>query len=203
MQLVEAPLSRREKRKQEIRSRIEDGAYTLFKEQGIEDTSVEQICGVADVARRTFYGYFPNKAALLRSLSQSRVFGTADRMVNEIMRDHSSARGRMRAMIDYMEQNLASYDEIDRRLILVQPTSQEEANHLREISFSLQDRYAEFFEQGQLNGDVSEEFSAQIFAEMVAGTLNNIIMNWALDHTYPIKEKLEEARALFTRIICK
>lgn len=202
MDVVQIPQGRREKRKQETRARIEEAAYALFKERGIEETSIEQICVVADVARRTFYGYFPNKAALLRSLSQSRIFGTADRMINEIMSKHDSARARMSAMIDYMEENLTNYDEIDRSLILVTPASQDDDNPLRDISFSLQDRYTEFFLQGQQNGDVCTEFSAGIFAEMVAGTLNNIIMNWALDRDYPFREKLGEARELFTRVIC-
>ena len=68
----EAPLGRREKRKQEIRTRIEEAAYRLFQRQGIEDTSIEQICVEADVARRTFYGHFPNKHALLGGLGISR-----------------------------------------------------------------------------------------------------------------------------------
>jgi AcrR family transcriptional regulator len=54
MDTVEAPIGRREKRKQEIRTRIEDAAYALFQRQGIEETSIEQICVEADVARRTF-----------------------------------------------------------------------------------------------------------------------------------------------------
>ena len=63
MDTIEAPLGRREKRKQEIRQRIEDAAYQLFQQQGIEDTSIEEICVEADVARRTFYGHFTNKHA--------------------------------------------------------------------------------------------------------------------------------------------
>ena len=43
MDMVEAPLGRREKRKQEIRARIEEAAYQLFKDSGIEETSIEQI----------------------------------------------------------------------------------------------------------------------------------------------------------------
>ena len=72
---------RREKRKQEIRTRIQDAAYTLFRDQGIRDTSVEQICTAADVARRTFYGYYPDKQALLQELSRSRVQSTAAGMI--------------------------------------------------------------------------------------------------------------------------
>ena len=58
--------NRREQRKQEIRTRILDAAYALFSAHGVEPTSVEQICIEANVARRTFYGYYGNKQALLQ-----------------------------------------------------------------------------------------------------------------------------------------
>ena len=203
MDTLEAPIGRREKRKQEIRARIEDAASALFKDRGIEDTSIEQICVVADVARRTFYGYYPNKGALLRSLSQSRVSDTADYLVNNILRRHASTHDRLSAMIDYMETNLGDYDEIDRRLILVIPASPDDDNHLRDVSFTMEHCYAECFREGQLNGDANSDFSPEILAEMVSGTLNNIIMNWALDTGYPVKKKLQEARRLFTNTICR
>ena len=74
MYAAQVPQGRREKRKQEIRARIEEAAYNLFRDQGIEETSIEQICVAADVARRTFYGYFPNKHALLGGLGISRLY---------------------------------------------------------------------------------------------------------------------------------
>ena len=192
---------RREKRKQEIRTRIQDAAYTLFKQQGIRDTSVEQICADADVARRTFYGYYPDKQALLRELSRSRVFNTAEGMIEEIMNNHSTTRARVSAMIDYMEGNIATYSDIDRQLILVVPSSNEEDNHLRDISLSIQDHFCEVFRAGQDSGDLSRQYSPDILSEMIVGTLNNIMSSWARSTDYPIVNKLEEARALFDGIL--
>ena len=90
MDAVEAPLGRREKRKQEIRARIEDAAYRLFKAHGIEETSIEQICVEADVARRTFYGHFPNKHALLGGLGVSRVYNQSEPMLQALMANLAS-----------------------------------------------------------------------------------------------------------------
>jgi AcrR family transcriptional regulator len=193
--------SRREKRKQEIRSRIEDAAYTLFKRDGIQEVSIEQICDAADVARRTFYGHYPNKQALLQSLSQSRVWGTADEMIQHIRDTHDSTLARMSAMIDYMEENLGTYEAVDRALILIGPSSFEEKNHLREVSNSLRDHFIEFFRSGQHKGDTSADFSPELLAEMVMGTINALMANWAINPDYPIFDKLEEARTLFERVI--
>jgi AcrR family transcriptional regulator len=202
--MIDAPLTlpgRREKRKQEIRNRIEDAAYDIFKRDGIHETSIEQVCDAADVARRTFYGHYPNKQALLQALSQSRVWGTADEMIHRIRDTHDSTHARMSAMIDYMEQKLSTYEAVDRALILIAPSSFEDKNHLREVSNSLRDHFIGFFSVGQKNGDTSADYSPELLAEMVMGTINALMANWAMNPDYPIFEKLEEARGLFESVI--
>jgi AcrR family transcriptional regulator len=193
---------RREKRKQEIRQRIERAAYTLFKRKGIEATSIEQICMGADVARRTFYGHYPNKYALLQSLSRAKVWGSVDALLQEIMENHEATRHRLSAMINTMKQNIGSYEAIDRALILIMPSSSEDENHLRAVSETLKDQLRHIFEIGQKSGDTTSNYSADLLAEMVVGTTNTLLMSWAVDTGYPISDKLEEARLLFNQVIC-
>jgi len=196
-----APPSRRQKRKQETRDRIEDAAYALFKRHGIEAISIEQICRLADVARRTFYGHYPNKQALLESLSYNRIWSTADELIHDIMENHDTAWGRMSAMIDYMEANMSDYEDIDRALMCINPVSCEESNHLRDVSDTLQGHLERFFRIGRNNGDTTREYSPELLAEMAMGTLNTILATWATDPDYPLIDKLEEARRLFRAVI--
>jgi len=204
MDTVEAPPGRREKRKQEIRTRIEDAAYNLFKQQGIEDTSIEQICVEADVARRTFYGHFPNKHALLGGLGISRLYDQSEPMLRLLMKNHQSTRGRLEAMIDYIESNFAAYQEIDRQLILIAPsTFAENTEKQREIGNSASASFTRLITAGIELGDVQTEFSPEILAAMVVGTLNMLTTSWAMNSDYPIFAKLEEARLMFEHLICK
>lgn len=195
--------SRREKRKLEIRGRIQDAAYNLFRDHGIKDTSIEQICTAADVARRTFYGHYPDKDALLRELSRERVASTAAGMIEKIMVEHSSTRGRVSAMIDYIAANIRNYSEIDRKLILITPVSADDDNHLRALSASIQDHFRRVCKDGMANGDLGQRFSADILSEMIMGTFNNMMVSWAVDAEFPIFEKLEEARDLFDHILAQ
>jgi AcrR family transcriptional regulator len=192
---------RREKRKQEIRSRIQDAAYVLFRDQGIKDTSIEQICSAADVARRTFYGYYPDKQALLQELSRNRVLASAAGMMERIMNEHQGTSERISAIIDYVEGNIAEYTDFDRQLMLVGPASEDDDNHLRDLSYSLQDQFRDVFQAGIDSGDLSGRFSADILSEMVMGTFNNIMVSWALNPEIPLFDKLEEARDLFKHIL--
>lgn len=203
MEAAESLPGRRARRKQEIRNRIQNAAYILFRDQGIKETSIEQICGAAEVARRTFYAYYPDKQALLRELSHSRVLSTAEGMIERIMNRHDDTRARLSGIIDFIVGNIANYTEIDRKLILVSPASFEDENHLREISFNIQDHFREIFKLGVENGDLDGRFSPEILSEMVMGTFNNMMVSWALNPDFPIFEKLEEARDLFQHILSK
>jgi AcrR family transcriptional regulator len=53
----------RERKKQQTRNAIHEAAYRLVDAQGLEATTVEQICQEADVSARTFFNYYPSKAA--------------------------------------------------------------------------------------------------------------------------------------------
>ncbi len=201
---TEAPLGRREKRKQEIRARIEDAAYTLFQRQGIDETSIEQICVEADVARRTFYGHFPNKHALLGGLGISRLYGRMEPMLRELMANHLTTRARLEAMIDYIEASFAGMNDIDRQLIVTGPAAlAQDRQKQQEIGNSAIESFRQLIAAGVEQGEVNTQFSPDILASMVVGTLNILTTSWALDDRFPVFAKLEEARVLFEHLICK
>ncbi|SRR6056297_107370 len=200
---TETPLGRREKRKQEIRSRIEEAAYELFQREGIDDTSIEQICVEADVARRTFYGHFPNKHALLGGLGISRLYDSLEPMLRELMSNHPGTRARLEAMIDYIESNFAGMNDIDRQLIVLGPSAfAEDRERQREIGSSALESFQRLISEGRELGDVNTAFSPEILASVVVGTLNILTTTWAMDSRFPVFAKLEEARVLFEHLIC-
>ena len=195
---------RREQRKLEIRARIEDAAYKLFRGQGIEDTSIEQICVEADVARRTFYGHYTNKHALLGGLGLSRLYSQSEPMLTLLITNHHTTRSRLDAMIEYIGSKFATFSEFDRQLILIAPSVfAENTEQQREIGNSASASFTRLITAGHEIGDVRSDFSPEILATMVVGTLNMLMTTWAMNSDYPIFASLEEARALFTQLICK
>jgi AcrR family transcriptional regulator len=71
MSLVTIPRpGRRERRRQETHERIFRCALRLFAQRGYLDTTVEEITEAADVAKGTFFNYFPTKEHLLVAYSE-------------------------------------------------------------------------------------------------------------------------------------
>ncbi|HEY3684173.1 MAG TPA: TetR family transcriptional regulator [Streptosporangiaceae bacterium] len=59
------PPGLRERKKDDTRAAIQRHAVRLFREQGYDATSVEQIADAAGVSHRTVFRYFPTKDALV------------------------------------------------------------------------------------------------------------------------------------------
>lgn len=66
-------LSRRERRKLEVRVRIVEAAHDLFGARGFGSTRVTEICERADVAEKTFFNHFPTKQSVLGELARGAV----------------------------------------------------------------------------------------------------------------------------------
>ena len=61
----------RERKKLQTRRAIHEAALRLIDAGGLEATTVEAICRDADVAPRTFFNYFPSKAAAALDLPET------------------------------------------------------------------------------------------------------------------------------------
>lgn len=65
--------NRRERHKADIRDRLFRAALELFATRGFASTTVEDITRSADVAKGTFFNYFPTKEHLLTEFSELRL----------------------------------------------------------------------------------------------------------------------------------
>jgi TetR/AcrR family transcriptional regulator, cholesterol catabolism regulator len=104
--MTEVELSRRERKKEETKERIFNAAFALFKRQGVEATTVDEICGKADVAKGTFFNYFPHKEAVFGYLAEDW-FAQAEAESAEIL----ARPGRVGPQLITMFSELAAFYE--------------------------------------------------------------------------------------------
>lgn len=68
--MTEAVVGRRERKKEETKQRIFVAALKLFEEKGFAATTIDDITERADVAKGTFFNYFPRKEAVIEYLAE-------------------------------------------------------------------------------------------------------------------------------------
>lgn len=63
----------RERKKAEVRANVLTKAHELFHAKGFEATTVEEICAVCSISKRTFFRYFADKEALVFPNREARL----------------------------------------------------------------------------------------------------------------------------------
>jgi AcrR family transcriptional regulator len=183
--------TRRERRKQEIQSFILEAAIELFGSQGYDASTVEHICERADVSRQTFYSYYPSKAHLLAALSELSAIKTPQHLLSEARAHSGNAFQQLCFFIENIENNMRHSTLLERTLRrelirYVDKFDESAAARWSYTSVALTD----IIKAGQLQQQISGQYDAAFLAEMIAGTVNSIAIQWSYDERYPYSERL-------------
>jgi AcrR family transcriptional regulator len=106
---------RRERKKGETRRRITVAALELFHEKGFEATTVDEITERADVAKGTFFNYFPRKESVLVALGEEWM----ERAEEHVARHGNTASERIVALFGGVAESYGQDRELARILLRV------------------------------------------------------------------------------------
>ena len=106
----------RERKKQAVKTALEQTALRLFMEKGYENTTVEEISEAVDVSTRTFFRYFATKDEVLFAHQAERL--AAIRTFFAERPAHEPPADTVRAVVDFFAEDLAANAD----LLVVQAT---------------------------------------------------------------------------------
>ncbi len=190
---TDAPLSRRERRKLELRERVIEVAKTLFTEQGFQETRVAEICERADIAQKTFFNHFPTKLHLLRELAHA---GIAQLLVEmeAICKAELSTRERVFQLFDTVAEHMEAAGPRNRELVteIVHAISAEpddRSDQARQLSSG----FDAIVEAGVAQGDVTRRHDIEALAELLLGAYYVLIFNYANLEGFPVRKRAHAA----------
>lgn len=95
------PETRMERKKENTRALIVSSALRLFKEFGIDATTMEQIAEAADIAKGTLYNYYPVKEAII-----------CDYLLRQSLEKNQARVQRLSALADTRTRMIVSLNEM-------------------------------------------------------------------------------------------
>lgn len=182
-----AEANRRERRRREIRERVEVAALELFTAQNYEPTTMDQIAERADIARRTLFNHFPRKRDILevwarRRNEQLTATFAQERFQNLPTREQLAAYFTILADVNATDPALARIIATGR---LIEMSTLEEPYPVFE-AFRLS------VARGQETGEITPNASAELAADVLSGCYTASLQRWLIEKE-PDADSLHES----------
>jgi AcrR family transcriptional regulator len=157
----------RERKKQRTREAIVDAALRLFDERGFDQTTIADIAEAADIAPRTFFGYFPSKEDVVFANFPTLFDALAARLRDRA--DSETAIDALRAWIISLLEEMDPADDRERCRKRLIGDSEALAAHNRALMGRMEDLLVENIARDL--GDRADDVRPRMIASAVIGAL--------------------------------
>jgi AcrR family transcriptional regulator len=183
---------RRQRRSAQIRERLFRASLDLFAERGFSDTTVEDITNAADVGKGTFFNYFPSKDHLLLAFAEMQL-SKLQSIVENLRTTGEPVSQFLRTLGIRMTEEPGRAPSMVRALLLANLSSTPVRDAMRINQARAQEVLSEFVKIGQQRGELRNDLApgeiAQVFRQMVFGTL----LVWSLFSDDSLENRIRTA----------
>jgi AcrR family transcriptional regulator len=186
-------VNRCERKREETHKKIIRIATELFRKQGFEATTLEQIAEEVDIARTTLYNHFPVKEAIVDAYAQDLIREHKTKM-KHVWPELPDTRSRLTAVLFKQWEVAKSEFNMDmlrafyvyRMQILFQSFKD------RSLRSGFGDVLADIIRLGQETGEIKKDVSAKDAADLLDWIHANTVMHWIADPArFPIYERIK------------
>lgn len=187
----------RNRRRRESHARIRSAARSLFRERGVDATTVDEIAAQAEVSQKTFFNHFATKDALLRELARS-VLAHFERLLAEECKRTDRIEARLEGFFLAVAAEVETARVLTRDLLhqIIRGSGAEGvgSDELRRI----REGFREVVAEGRLRGEVCREGELDFQADVLAGAFIGVVLQWLNEPGYPLRGRLRET----ARFVC-
>jgi AcrR family transcriptional regulator len=183
------PASRRDRNKLKTRARILDAARRLFTERGVAGTTIEDLADLADVARATFFNYFPSKVAVVDTIL-AELDAAFYRELDLAMARDISTKQLLRSF--FTESGQGIVDSREFQLVMIAESEKSLAgigtdNDRYQVMIGHFTRVAG---RGVARGDVRTDYPSELLAEILVGAYATVLRSWRGVPGYDLVDRL-------------
>lgn len=174
-------MSLREKKKIETKNKIFEVSGRLFKENGIENTTIDEIVKEAEIGKGTFFNYFPSKTALLLYFEEQKEELTYSQIKHEII-GSISTREKIKNVLVFVAKTNEKDKELTKMFVfeyLRHYGSGQDGRRSRGLGNILQG----LIEDGIKKEDVKSTIDAKKASEIISAVYFHSLIEWLWSET--------------------
>lgn len=178
----------RERKKAAQRQTISENALRRFRDQGFEQTTVQQIAADSNISLKTFFNYYATKQAILDECVEGLLAGFGEIIIAS---QRDTKRGfdlRLAAIVKTMASALEA-DPTFWRMIFQESKLFNASGSIKSDELKIYDLIADFFRDGQKRGEVDPKADPHQLAEIFISIYYLTSLNWLADW-WPKKQRL-------------
>jgi AcrR family transcriptional regulator len=168
-------------RKKEKRTKnIINTAVTLFREQGIDATTMEQIAEEADVAKGTLYNYFPVKEAIISAYIQ-RSFAVKNKARLARIQELPDTRSRMEYVFGELVEGVQQQPDLFTRYLVYRTQTIVSVSQDDDAPSGIHRLALRIIELGQQNGEIRTDLPVYVLKDLFEFAFIEVVKQLAKD----------------------
>ncbi len=185
--------NKRANNKELRKENLYSAAVALFRQQGFDQTRVEEITQAAGVAKGTFFNYFPTKEDVLLYIGERHMTRLGAAMSNGAGKQAAQERSAIAALKTVLRALADSLEE-DKDLVRLAVDKAMKISHLAPAAggrFSLQGLVVLLIRRAQRTGEIHPAVDPELVAQMLEGLYYQQLVIWCQeDFAFDLGERL-------------
>jgi AcrR family transcriptional regulator len=191
-------LNRRERKKQETKQKIIKIAMYLFRKNGFDSTSMEQISEDVDISKATLYNYFPVKEAIISEYWQNNVKELKLQLLQMIQLLPDTKKRLEKTFTKAASELFKSKQDIYKIYLSFWFKNIANPSYSKNLKSGFEDIFSMIIKLGQQGGDIRRDTSVELMVKHLEVSFLTACMSWLSDpKLFPLEKTLTDTVSLF------
>jgi AcrR family transcriptional regulator len=194
-------VSRRESKKRELREAIYESAMALFLQKGFDNVTIEDITHQIEIAKGTFFNYFPNKESILLYFMRRHLEEVKDQIPG-VIKEAKTTQQKLHCLFSILAKMVVTNEPLVKWVLLESLRLRVYKKEKKEVSGKILQNVVEIIRQGQESGEIKKNMNPEKIAKIMESIFFFSAIRWLTfdRHTLLIDDVKEQIHYFFQGI---
>jgi len=185
-------VSRRESKKRELREAIYESAMALFLQKGFDNVTVEDITHQTEIAKGTFFNYFPNKESILLYFMRRHLDEVKDQ-IPRVIKEAKTTQQKLYHLFSILAKMVVTNEPLVKWVLLESLRLRVYKKEKKEVSGKILQNVVEIIKQGQESGEIKKNMNPEKIAKIMESIFFFSAIRWlTFDRHTPLIDDIQE-----------